>query len=226
MLEKIKNLFLENLSLKITALILAVIVWAAVTGRERADSEKILRIPVELTNVSENIEVRSVKPEDVSISLHGASQIINGISQQNLKIRIDLKDTVKSGRINFYAEDQLKIPEGVHILSVHPKMIEIIVEEFVIKEIPVKIHFIGRLKPGLTLKEARVTPAKVSVIGFRPQIAEIDSVFTEPLNLATVENSINLVVALKKTGNILRFQAQKEVEVTLDISGSRKTNEK
>ena len=226
MLEKIKNIFLEKLGLKITALVLAVLVWAAVTGRERADSEKTLRIPVELTNVSESIEVRSVKPEEVSISLHGASQIINGISQQNLKISIDLKDTIKSGRINFYAEDHLKIPKGVHILSVHPKMIEINVEEFVIKEIPVKIHFIGRLKSGLTLKEARVTPEKVTIIGFRPQIAEIDTISTEPLNLATIENSINLVVALKKTGSILRFQAQKEVEVTLDITGSRKTNEK
>ena len=174
MLEKIKNLFLENLGLKMTALVLAVLVWAAVTGRERADSEKTLRVPVELTNVSESIEVRSVKPEEVSLSLHGASQIINGISQQNLKIRIDLKDTVKSGRINFYAEDHLKIPEGIHILSVHPKMIEINVEEFVIREIPVKIHFIGRLKSGLTLKEARVNPEKVTVIGFRPQITEID----------------------------------------------------
>ena len=63
MLEKIKNLFLENLGLKVTALVLAVLVWAAVTGRERADSEKTLRIPVELANVSESIEVRSVKPE-------------------------------------------------------------------------------------------------------------------------------------------------------------------
>ena len=226
MLKKIKNLFLENLGLKVTALVLAVLVWAAVTGRERADSEKTLRIPVELANVSESIEVRSVKPEEVSISLYGASQIINGISQQNLKISIDLKETVKSGRINFYAEDHLKIPNGAHILSIHPKMIEINVEEFVIKEIPVKIHFIGRLKSGLTLKEARVTPEKVTVIGFRPQIAGIDAISTEPLNLATIENSINLIVALKKTESILRFQAQKEVEVTLDIIGSRKTNEK
>lgn len=226
MLEKIKTLFLENLSLKVMALVLAVLVWAAVTGRERADSEKTLRVPVELTNVSESIEVRSVKPEEVSLSLHGATQIINGISQQNMKIRIDLKDMVKSGRINFYAEDHLRIPEGIHILSVHPKMIEINIEEFVIREIPVKIHFIGRLKSGLTLKEARVNPEKVTVIGFRPQITEIESIATEPLNLATVENSINLIVALKKTGNVLRFQAQKEVEVTLDIAGSRKTNEK
>jgi|WetSurMetagenome_2_1015567.scaffolds.fasta_scaffold226701_2 YbbR domain-containing protein len=226
MLEKIKTLFLENLSLKVMALVLAVLVWAAVTGRERADSEKTLRVPVELTNVSESIEVRSVKPEEVSLSLHGATQIINGISQQNMKIRIDLKDMVKSGRINFYAEDHLRIPEGIHILSVHPKMIEINIEEFVIREIPVKIHFIGRLKSGLTLKEARVNPEKVTVIGFRPQITEIESISTEPLNLATVENSINLIVALKKTGNVLRFQAQKEVEVTLDIAGSRKTNEK
>ncbi len=226
MREKIKKLFFENLGLKIAALVLAILVWAAVTGRERADSEKTLRVPVELTNISESIEVRTVKPEEVSVSLHGASQIINEISQQNLKISIDLRDTVKSGRINFYAEDHLKIPNGVHILSVHPKMIEINVEEFGIREIPVKIHFIGRLKSGLTLKEARVIPEKVTVIGFRPQIAEIDAISTEPLNLATIENSTNLIVALAKTGNILRFQAQKEVEVVLEITGNRKTNEK
>jgi YbbR domain-containing protein len=226
MREKIRKLFFENLGLKITALVLAILVWAAVTGSERADSEKTLRVPVELTNVSESIEVRTVKPEEVSLSLHGASQIINEISQQNLKISIDLRDTVKSGRINFYAEDHLKIPNGVQILSVHPKMIEINVEEFAIREIPVKVRFIGRLKSGLTLKEARVIPEKVTVIGFRPQIAEIDSISTEPLNLATIENSTNLIVALAKTGNILRFQAQKEVEVVLEITGNRKTNEK
>ena len=224
MFEKIKNLFVNNLGLKISALVLAVLVWAAITGRERAYSERTLRIPIEVANVSENIEVRSVRPEEVSMTLRGISRLMGELSKENLKVRIDLRDTVKSGRINFYAEDNIEIPEGVHIISIHPKMIEINVEEFVSREVPVKVHFIGRLKAGLTLKETRVIPEKVLVIGYRLQIADVDSVSTEPLNLAGIENTTSLKIGLKKTGSILRFPDRREVEVFLEIGGT--ANEK
>lgn len=224
MFEKIKNLFANNLGLKISALVLAVLVWAAITGRERAYSERTLRIPIEVANVSENIEVRSVKPEEVSMTLRGISRLMGELSKENLKVRIDLRDTVKSGRINFYAEDNIEIPEGVHIISIHPKMIEINVEEFVSREVPVKVHFIGRLKTGLTLKGIRVIPEKVPIIGYRIQIADVDSVSTEPLNLAGIENTTSLKISLKKTGSILRFPDRRDVEVFLEISGT--ANEK
>lgn len=215
--ENIKKIFLNNLGLKASALILAVLVWASISGRERTFSEKTLKVPVEIFNVSENMEVVSLRPEEVTVSLKGASKFIADAATKINPIKIDLKNIKESSKLNYFAEDYLEIPPDVQFISIHPKMIEVYVEEFATREVPVKIHFRGRLKPPLVLKEARVIPDRVTVMGYKSQINDIKLVMTEEVDLSEIGQSLRRRVALKQTRDILKFRDRRDVELQLEI---------
>ena len=217
MTENLKKIFLGNWGLKASALVLAVLVWAIISGRERTFSEKTLKIPVEVFNVSENVEVVNLRPEEVTVSLKGASKFVTAVSSESHPIKIDLKNIQESSKLNYFAEDYLEIPKEVQLVSIHPKMIEVFVEEFAIREVPVKVRFIGRLPAPLRLKSSKVVPERVTIMGYKSQVNDIDAVLTEEVDLGGITKSQNLKLALKQTRDILKFRDYREVELQLEI---------
>ncbi len=217
MQEKLKKLFLNNWSLKASALVLAVLVWAVISGREKTYSEKTLKIPVEITNVSPNLEVVNLQPEEAHVSLKGSANLIAKMRPESMAIKIDLKNITESSKLNYFAEDYLEIPDGIQIISLHPKMIEVYVEEFDTKEIPVRIRFRGQLKKPLRLKEFQVIPDRVTIIGYKSQLSDITAVFTEEVDLNDIKASQKRKVALKQARNILKFRDRRDVDLLLEI---------
>jgi YbbR domain-containing protein len=215
--EKLKKLVFKNWGLKTSALLLAILFWAIISGRERTFSEKTLKIPVEVFNVSENVEVVNLRPEEVTVSLKGASNFVAAVTPETNPIKIDLKNIKESNKLNYFAEDYLELPKGVLLVSIHPKMIEVYVEEFAMREVPVKIHFRGRLPLQLKLKSAKVVPDRVTIMGYKSQINDIDTVLTEEVDLDGISQSLSRRLALKQTRDILKFRDHPEVELQLEI---------
>jgi len=217
MAEKLRNLIFNNLGLKAGALVLAVLVWAIISGRERTFSEKTLKIPVEVTHVSENVEVVNLRPEEVTVSLKGPSKFVAAVSAESNPIKIDLKSIKESSKLNYFAEDYLEIPKEVQLVSIHPKMIEVYVEEFATREVPVKVRFRGRLPVQLRLRLAKVVPEQVTIMGYKSQINDIDVVLTEEVDLGTVTHSEIRRIGLKQTRDILKFRDYRDVELQLEV---------
>ncbi|HSQ35001.1 MAG TPA: YbbR-like domain-containing protein, partial [Candidatus Binatia bacterium] len=91
---------------------------------------------------------------------------------------------------------------------------------FEAKELPVKIRFRGRLPEPLKLKEARLIPDRVTIIGYKSQLHSITAVYTEEIDLAEVETSQKRKIALKQTRNILKFRDRRDVELLLEIENT------
>jgi len=217
MAENLKRLLFNNAGLKASALFLAVLCWAIISGRERTFSEKTLKIPVEVFNMSENVEVANLHPEEVTVSLKGASKFVAAVSADSHPIKIDLKNIKESSKLNYFAEDYLELPEGVQLVSIHPKMIEVYVEEFTTREVPVKIRFRGRLPERLRLKSAKVVPDRVTIMGYKSQVNDIEVVLTEEVDLNAVAGNLSRRLALKQTQGILKFRDQRDVELLLEV---------
>jgi len=222
--EKLKKLLFGNWGLKAGAMLLAILVWALISGRERTYSEKTLKIPVEVFNVSDNVEVVNLRPEEVTVALKGASKFVAAVSPEGNPIKIDLKNIKESSKLNYFAEDYLELPKGVVLVSIHPKMLEVYVEEFAMREVPVKIRFRGRLPLNLKLKSAKVIPDRVTIMGYKSQINDIDVVLTEEVDLDLVDKSQSRRLALKQTRDVLKFRDHPDVELQLEIEdrGARK----
>ncbi len=67
------------------------------------------------------------------------------------------------------------------------------------------------------LKQARVIPDRVTVMGYKSQINDIDVVLTEEVDLNEIGQSLTRRLALKQTRDILKFRDRRDVEMQLEI---------
>ncbi|MGD2088243.1 MAG: CdaR family protein [Candidatus Aminicenantes bacterium] len=221
---QIKNFMFKNLGLRFVALMAAVLVWAMISGRERSYSEKTMDINVEYFGIQEKIDVRSVRPDKVRIKVRATSQQLNKITTDDFKIRINLQD-VSEGTHNYWTENYLQFPEGIEIITIQQKMIEVTVKEFITREVPTRVRYKGRMKPGIRLIDRRLVPEKVKIFGYKSQITNIQEVeATEWVNLSEISESTVIKIPLKKQAEILKFEDTDVVEVHITVENMNKEN--
>jgi YbbR domain-containing protein len=214
----------KNLGLRFVALMAAVLVWAMISGRERSYSEKTMDINVEYFGIQEKIDVRSVRPDKVRIKVRATSQQLNKITTDDFKIRINLQD-VSEGTHNYWTENYLQFPEGIEIITIQQKMIEVTVKEFITREVPTRVRYKGRMKPGIRLIDRRLVPEKVKIFGYKSQITNIQEVeATEWVNLSEISESTVIKIPLKKQAEILKFEDTDVVEVHITVENMNKEN--
>lgn len=222
----IRRILFNNLGLKMVALAIAVLVWVLITGKQRTYEEKTFEVAVEYFNVSKNIDVRTVRPDKVRIKVRGTTREIRPVVDEDFRLRVDLAGVNHSTRMNLFAEDYLTFTRELEILSVHPKMIEVEVEEFMRKEVPVRVRYRGRMPNGVVLLNRTLKPEKVVVFGYRSQIQNVTVVNAErDIHLDTIERTRTFRIPLQKTEEILRFEDTDTVEVVIEVenrnAGSR-----
>lgn len=221
---QIKNFIFKNLGLRLVALVLAILVWAMISGRERTYSEKTMDVNVEYYGLQENVDVRSVRPDKVRIKIRATSQQLNKITPEDFRIRINLQD-VSEGVHNYWTENYLQIPEGIEIISIQQKMIEVTVKEFMTKEVFTRVRYKGVMKPGIRLVDRRVVPEKVKIFGYKSQIADLEEVeAAEWVNLSEIQESTVIKIPLKKQIEILKFEDTDVVEVHITVENLDKEN--
>lgn len=219
-----KKLISNNFSLKVTALLLALFVWIMISGRERAYSETTMEVNVEYVNAAENIDVRYVNPEKVRIKVKGTSKEIQGISPENVKLKIDLEGTRSSTKLNRFAMDYLEYPESLQIESIYPQWIELTIEEFDSKMVNVKVTYTGKLQPGIRLTNRTVSPHQVKIFGYKSQISRIQTVqATENIDLSEITSSQTVTLQLEKAEEILRFEDTDTIKVNLVVENKNVT---
>lgn len=224
---KYKKYIVNNLGLKAMALLLALFVWAMITGKERAYSERTLESRVEYINVAEHIDVRGVRPESVRLTIKGTSKDLERLTPSDFKVTVDLKDVTSATRLDVFAEDHLQPPEGIQVTAIYPRMIEITLREFMTKDVKVRIRYKGKMKKGVVLLSRKVTPETVKIFGYKSQIDGIDTVEGEDvIALEDIEESTTFKIPLKKERDILRFEDKSEVDVIITVDNrNKKQNE-
>ena len=221
---QIKNFIFKNLGLRFVALVLAILVWAMISGRERTYSEKTVDVNVEYYGIRENIDVRSVRPDKVRVKIRATSQQLNKITPEDFRIRINLQD-VSEGVHNYWTENYLQIPEGIEIMSIQQKMIEVTVKEFMTREVLTRVRYKGKLKPGIRLVDRIVVPEKVKIFGYKSQIADLEEVeAAEWVDLSEIQESTVIKIPLKKQAEILKFEDTDVVEVRITVENLDKEN--
>ncbi|MCK4835791.1 MAG: hypothetical protein KAT17_04105 [Candidatus Aminicenantes bacterium] len=215
---KLKKVIFKNFGLKLTAIFIALFVWIQITGKERLYIEKTFDIDVEYINVSENIDVRIVRPEQIKLKVRGTSNEIKKISPEAFKVRVDLKGIREEMRLNLFTEDYLVTPEGTQVVSIHPKMIEMKIEEFMSKEVPVKVQFSNNFPRGVQFKEIRIQPSRVRIFGYRSQIQSVNKVsILESIDRSKIKETVTITVPIKKQVEIIKFEDAENVEITIVV---------
>jgi len=78
-----KHFLVKNLGLRIVALLMGIVVWAMITGKERSFSERTMEVSVEYFGVASNIHIRDVNPNKVQVQFRATSRQMEKIKAED-----------------------------------------------------------------------------------------------------------------------------------------------
>lgn len=206
----------ENMTLKIVALGLAIIIWFVVVGEQK--SEVRLTVPVELRNLPTDLEiVKSIG--QVQVTLRGFSSFVKRLTPADIEVYVDLSNVARGINSFVLSADEIRVPVGAIVTQVSPSQLEVFLDATTTKPIPVEAATRGKPADGYVVSSISIKPNVVSVIGAQNVLKNLTKVETEVVNLDNLTESITRKVKVKFSDTTLRLEKKEEetVEVTIAI---------
>jgi YbbR domain-containing protein len=208
----------RNWRLKVSALAMAVFLWAVVQTEPRTE-ETFSSVPVrvEISDTMWTISGAPV-PATVDLRLGGPAREIIRLAREGATLRVPIatvgsQDTVVSLRRDWV---ELGQRSGLIVESVSPSAIRISFERAVTRRVPVSMRMRGSVRDGLALaRDVAVNPRLVRVRGPESRVRGLDSIALQPFDLGRVTDSDIFTVAVDTSG--LAGASVVPQTVTLDV---------
>lgn len=187
----------KNLTAKIIALIMAIVLWVYVMNEQNPPVETSMEVPLEVRNLSAAMVATDI-PETVRVKVRGPRGVIIGLSTKDIKSYVDLKD-LTGGRNT--QKINTAIPASLELVDVSPEKINFQLDTVTSREIPVEGRIIGKPAPGLVL--GKITYSSPTAVVKGPSqilstvvkvaatidVSDKDADFTQAASLVPVDES-------------------------------------
>lgn len=184
-----------------------------------------LRIPVKFLNLPVNKVIIGEIPEklEITIKTSGLKLIFIGLQKLTTELIIDfnsLKTNAKSqtysiSNANFELNSLLNF--NVDILKIRPDTLFFTSDKTKSKTIPIKLITNFSFEKGYALVNKPIlTPSYISISGDSINLKQIDTIYTQPLILTNINQSINTIAILSKPSANVNYNT-KEIKVNLNV---------
>lgn len=182
------GIFVHNWRLKLTALGLAVLLWAvAQTDR---NSETVPGVPV-IIEMGDTMWAPSGVPDPsvVELRMSGPAREIIRLAREGTFVRVVVGQVVSADTVISLRRDMVVLGEGsgLSVESMSPATVRVAFEPAETRVVPISVRTRGVLPDQLALASPiGVNPGVVRVRGPASRVAGVDSVPLRPLDLGTV----------------------------------------
>ncbi len=159
--------------------------------------ETDILVPVKFEKLPSGLIITGPRQKNVEIRIRGLKTAIESIAGMKPVCKIDLSG-VETG-IHFFeiSKKHILLPEYIHITEFSPASITIKIDWKIQKDLPIIIAFSGKPPAGLLIKDAKATPASVVIQGPEKTLAPLEKIFTKPIDLKGVTESIKKKITLE-----------------------------
>ena len=226
---QLKRFFTENPSLKLFALVLAVLMWGFVASQRRGESTEIrFTTPLVFKNIPSNLEVTNAPVQSVGVLVGVQRALGNSVNPNLFQVTIDLSSQLP-GELRYSLTDKnisynnQPAPPGMSVLQISPAVVPITLEEALVKEVPIRPRFFGDLAKGYTIESIQIRPPVAKVQGARSRLDKLDHIYTRPLDVQDLDSNVEMLVDLDLTSD-LRLAAKQDnffhafIKVTRNVS--------
>lgn len=180
----LREIFYEDLGLKILALLISLALWWGVTGQRTPTTIRVPRVPLNFRLPSDT-EISNDPRADVEVALTGSKRQLDAINVRDLTVNVDVSD-LKPGEHNVQLTTDrvaMGLPEGVRFGDIQPNNVLLKLEPRVEREIQVEVRHTGNPAEGYELRGITATPDKVKVRGPASHVDALVKVPTEMVSL-------------------------------------------
>ena len=207
---------LRDLSLKVLAVGIAVILWASVAGEPAI--ERGIEVPLEFENVPPTLEIGGQPPDTVRVRLRGPAGIVNGLRPGDVAAVLDLRDERPGRRLFDLFAGRIQAPSGVEVTSVVPATLTLILERAgLARTVPIVPDITGVPAEGFAVGRISIEPPTVAIIGPETTLRELGEALTEPVSVADRTSRVASVVTVGVADPTLRLETPLSARVMVEI---------
>jgi len=214
-----KKFFVENLGLKIAAILLSIVLWFFVTSR--GQSEISIDVPLELKNMPQGLELVNHGTKTVNLNIKGQERFIKNVSASNVRVSLDLGKAKRGEGTYYINREDIKLPRSITVTNINPPSVRVTTEETSSKAVRVVPVIVGEPQKGFYLKSAGVLPEIIVIEGVRSEIAKVSALKTEPLDITGFDETVTQNLRIDINGRNIRTKIP-DVRVKIEIGGRRK----
>jgi YbbR domain-containing protein len=171
----------QNLALKLVSVVLAALLWLIVSGEQTV--ERVLRIPLEYTNIPAQLELVGEPPTVVDVRVRGSSGTLGRLSSGELAAVLDVRTPRPGQRLYHLTGADVRAPFGVDIVQVTPSSIALFFEQSSSKTVPVQPVLEGQPAEGYIVEKVTADPATVEIVGPASALKALTSAVTEAVSV-------------------------------------------
>lgn len=209
-----RKLLLENMGMKVAAVVMAITLWFFVTSR--GQSEVLMDVPIELKNIPSGFESVRQGIKTVSVSIKGQERLLRNMKPAAVRVHVDLSKAKKGKGTYYINNEDVKLPSTMTVTNISPSSVIVALEETVIRRAPVQAVVLGTPKKGFFVGSVEVNPREMTIEGARSEVSRIKSLRTEPVDITDMDETSVQEVRLELGGRNIRTEVQ-EVNVKIVI---------
>lgn len=218
-----KKFFQRDWILKAISLGFALLLWFFVIGEEKA--EVSISMPIEIVNLPGEYVVANDIPSSIDLRVYGPRGLIQAMTTQNLSRVIDLRNA-KAGMVTVHiSPESIPAPSGVKVTRIQPSSIDILIEPYVRKNVPVRPRITGKVAKDYEIRAVTVEPRIVQVSGPEDVISDLAEIATVPVDVSGATASISGDFGFDLKGSRISVENNEVATVSVTITpviGSRK----
>jgi YbbR domain-containing protein len=209
----------HNWPLKVVSLLLATLLWAAVSNQE--SSEIGLEVPLEYRNIPERLEITGDTTTTVQVRLRGPANVIKGITAKDVATTLDVGKMGTGEKIVALSPQNVQVPFGAEVIRVNPSNVRFTLERTVAKTVEVIPAVTGQPAEGFEIGQVLVRPNTIEVEGPESRVNTLSSIATIPIRVDRRQLPIEQAADLDVPDPQIRLQHPSPVNVRVEIHRKR-----
>ncbi|MGE5245304.1 MAG: YbbR-like domain-containing protein [Betaproteobacteria bacterium] len=205
----------RHIGLKLLSAALAVSLWYAVSGEETV--ERGLRVPLELQQFPQGLELQGDPPAAVDVRVRGSSGTLGRVGAGDIVAVLDLRGVSTGRRLFHLTPEQVRAPFGVDVVQVSPTTIALTFERTATGRVRVVPAIDGRPAPGYVIGTITTNPATVEVAGPENSVKRVTEALTEPVVVTGAREPIRDVVSIGFLDPELRLKGPRTATVSVQV---------
>lgn len=179
----VRKIFVEDWSLKLLSLAIAIVLWLMVTGQNQPVTA---HLNVQLNFIRPpSLEISNDPPRTVDVMLTGSRNKLDDLTTLDLVATVDISDQRAGERVlRLTDKAQITLPQGVKVDGFQPSAIPVRLEPIIERQVPIEAKLEGKAADGYEVYSVRMSKGSVTLRGPESRVLALQKVQTESVWLA------------------------------------------
>jgi YbbR domain-containing protein len=176
----VRRIFVEDWSLKLLSLAIALVLWLLVTGQNEPVTA---HVNVQLNFIRPAaLEISNDPPRAVDVMLTGSRNKLDDLTTLDLVATVDISDQRAGERVLRLADKaQIVLPQGVKVDGYQPSAIPVRLEPIIERQVPIEAKLEGKVADGFEVYSVLPNKGSVTLRGPESRVTALPKVLTESI---------------------------------------------